>query len=420
MVEVKDIILTPKDIVKRNQNKLFWAGGYNSPGQSVITSKDVRENVFKSNDGQKVCGKWIDGSEMNYTYSGSAKEAETWNKIEFLRNKVRTHLKSNTIQFPAEYYDLYQAIVMDLTRRRMQEPDLTGILSNETTRLDAPNPLPIREMLGYSGEFQEYISGGQVPLIQAKTGAKDSMPITLYDLGFERDLYSVLFDMDIFSMQKVMEAVSRAQAGLRNNLVTSPLLTATWHTSQVQPADTEGGTYDERLYNTFLKAYKRLNGLIDIQTGQEIAMPEVILIVRNRVIAWSINRVIYGQIRTGEASKVINLSPLDINSIITYKGDSWTWGKKLVSYAGVETDEAYLVVPGTAGAPYFTVNKAPLTQEVGRGDVLTLSQEKRAWYFGQGNYNGEWMGSSGEFAAQYTSGYGYVVKIELPEETPST
>jgi hypothetical protein len=213
----------------------------------------------------------------------------------------------------------------------------------------------------------------------------------------------------------VFDAVAQAHRGERNDTVMGPLINATWHTSQVEPADTEGDTYDERVYNTILKAYKRVKGLFDMQTGKAIPAPRLMLIMGDEVTSWAINRVIYGQLRGGENSKVINLSPIDINDILVYKGDSWVWGEEVVSFDGVPANTAYLVVPGTAGAPYFTINKAPLTQEVGRGSVLTLTQEQRAWWYCYGSYYDEWMGSSGDLAGtKYVSGFGYVVKIELP------
>lgn len=416
--EFKNIVLTPEEIVKRNKQKVFVSAGYGERREVLANTQNVENHIMLDDKGKPMVKRLSIGEGK---YKGSLAEADTWDKIEYLRKKVKNELKNNTMGFPPDYYELYQAVMMDITRRAADEVDITGILSAESTRPNAANPYPIREMLPFSGKFKKYVSGGQVPLIQQKTGAKSSIDLTIMDIGFDRDLYSVLFDLDIFSMQKVLDAVAQAHRGERNGVVMDPLLSATWHTSQIQAADTDGDTYDERVYNTMLKAYKLIKGLLDMQTGKAIPSPQLLLIMGDEVTSWAVNRVIYGQLRGGENSKVINLSPIDINSILVYKGDSWVWGEELVTFDGVAANTAYLVVPGTAGAPYFTINKAPLTQEVGRGSVLTLTQEQKAWWYCQGSYFDEWMGSSGALSGtKYVSGYGYVVKIELPSSTPTT
>ncbi len=102
-----------------------------------------------------------------------------------------------------------------------------------------------------------------------------------------------------------------------------------------------------------------------------------------------------------------------------YKGDVIDVGPKRTEYEGVPDGTAYLFVPGPAGAPTWTLNKRQLTQEVGRGDVLTLSREQRAWYFGQAVYREEFLGSSSDTAG-LGDGYGYVVEITLPTEPGET
>ena len=58
--------------------------------------------------------------------------------------------------------------------------------------------------------------------------------------------------------------------------------------------------------------------------------------------------------------------------------------------------------------------KRQLTSEVGRGDVLHLAREARAWYFGQTAYATEHFGNTGGLTG--TDDYGYCVEIALPEE----
>jgi hypothetical protein len=416
-----NLIVDVDELATRNKrNNMFLGALFNLDKNDVLHIKDLSNNILQFNS--DMCADFLKITDPAKKYHNSDTEYEMWRTIKNLRDKLKANsndLKKNMIEFPADYYTLYQAIITDLTRVRADLPDWTGQLSNETIRLDAPNPMPIREMLEFAGKMEKYVVGQPAPLVQEKTGQKESIAIDLYDIGYTRSLYSVLFDLEIFQMQKVIRAVARAYTGLRNSLVWNPILNATWDASQIVTADTTGTTYDEILYNTLLKAYMQISLLLDCQTRQDIAVPRLALGVRNRPIAWYINRIMNGGLVPSQAAAVRVFAPLDIAEIWPYPGDAWTWGKDPVSYPGIDADTAYLFVPGSAGSPYYTIVKAPLTMEVGRGGVLTHDQEQRAWYSGQGNYVGEFLGSSGEFTAQFPHGYGHIVKIELPTP-PST
>lgn len=424
-----NIVITKDDIAKRNREKPALAAIYDSDLEVAIESNvDLNSRIVLSADGKKHAnwvkghGQWVDSIEY----------IDHWDKINWLRRRCKEEMekarKANTIVYPNDYFNLIQAVVLDITRRRMENADFTSMISAETTNLNAQNPMNVKSLLPYTGKFGEYQAGQAVNMIQQKTGGKDTFDFTLYAIGFERDLYSVLFDMELFDMQRVMDCVARSYTGLRNDLCLSPLLNANWQASQIQPASVIGTngvlTFEHAIYDTLLRAWRRLVGLFDMQTGQEIDAPRVILLVRNAHAAWAVNAVVNGYLKDVGTNTMKYLDAIPIDEIWTYKGDSWWWFNDHVQYNGVANNTGYLFVPGPSGGPFWTVNKMPLTQRIGQGPVLTLGQEQRAWAFGQGNYYDLWLGSSGakgaSAGATYASGYGYCVKIEWPTETEET
>lgn len=361
-------------------------------------------------------------------WNKSAEEAKLWNQIDDLRVRIKKAGKklTNLNQFPDDYYDLIEAIRIDLTRRRIEEMDFTPEFTNEITNPNFSKSITITEFLEFAGVFEEIKgTGDNVPMLQQKTGAKDSVTVKLFGLGHARSLEDVLYNMDIFDMQKVNRAVTRAHTALRNNICFNPLIALSvaggWNTSQLVPAVNQANaTYDVNLYLTLRNALRTLYGLLDPQTNQEISAPRVTLLVRNNVIQWDVQRVINGQLeRFGQP--VENRSRLAIDEIWTYKGDAIKVSPKTTTYAGVPSNTAYLFVTGPDGSPNYTLTKRQLTQEVGRGDVLKLINEKRAWYCGQIEYREEFLGSSSSYmGTTLGDGYGFVVAIELPEHGDST
>ena len=120
-----------------------------------------------------------------------------------------------------------------------------------------------------------------------------------------------------------------------------------------------------------------------------------------------------GQLNNSK-DRIVNLAPLEIDDILIYNGDKFTVGPDTIEYPGVPHDTAYLFVPGNAGAPAYTLVKRQLTQEIGRGEVLHLGREQRAWYFVQTGFIEEFLGSSSDNFDPAAEGYGFCVEIELP------
>ena len=416
-----DITLTKEKLFDRRVKNGFSIKGELFHGDKKAQEKRT-ENVKNS---KGIPYKFLVSAPKGGLWKNSEAYHKLWSQAEDnLRNiKKLIDRKVNLNQFPDDYYDLIQRTVIDLTRKRLEQMDFTSEFTNEITNVNFSKSINLREFIPFAGVFEEHKgSGDNVPMLQQKTGALGSVDVILYALGHARSLEDELYNLDIYSLQKVNEAVSRAHKALRNNLCFNPLIALTaaagWNVSQVVAADATGATYDVRLYLTIRNALRLLYGLLDPQTDQEIDALRVTLLVRNNVIEWDLQRVINGQLEKF-GTPVENRAKLAIDEIWKYKGDSITVGPKTTTYAGVPEGTAYLFVTGPDGAPTYTLNKRQLTQEVGRGDVLQLARERRAWYSGQAEYREEFLGSSSATLGA-ADGYGFVVTINLPEPDGET
>lgn len=416
------IILDKETLVKRRvQNKEGIQSGLffgNMKAQDKKTDPVIKQNNERM---ESVI------SAVDVNWEKSKAYAKLWNEVAVLQKKVkdRYERKSNINEFPDDYYDLINRVRIDITRRRIEEMDFTSVYTNEITNPNFPKSIPLTEFIPFAGVFEEIKgTGDNVPMLEQKTGALSSVLVKLYGLGHARTLEDELYNLDIFSLQKVNTAVARGHTAIRNNFCFNPLIAlsaaAGWDASQLVPADTSGATYDVRLYLTMRNAIRTLYGLLDPQTRQEISASKIVLLVRNQVIQWDLSRVLQGQLQKF-GTPVENRESLPINEVWMYKGDQFDVGPKRTIYPGVADGVAYLFVPGPGGSPNYTLNKRGLTQEVGRGNVLQLARERRAWYFGQTEYREEFLGSSSDvIGAGLGTGFGFVVAIALPTPDDDT
>jgi len=349
-------------------------------------------------------------------WTNSEGHAKLWTQIEETHKKLKNSLKTNAAQFPSDYYDLIDKLRLDITRRRMQEVDYTGMMNTEIVNPNFSKAVTLDEFLPYVAAFKKIAgTNDSVPLINQKTGGTGSVIMDIYGAGWKDTLENMLYNMDIYSLQKVTDAVARGYIGKRNDLSIGLLpkkTTATaWVASQQVAADTtSGATKEELMYNTLNSAIEKLLSLLDPQTAQEIDAPSLALVCKPTDVR-RINRAINGQLNLGGKGKPSNFAALDeITEIWPYRGDTLYWGEEKIVYPGVATNKAYLLVPKVYS---WTLVKRGLTNEVGRGSVLQLSTEERAWYFAQQNYMAEFFGSS-ETGTSLGAGYGAVVEITLP------
>lgn len=381
----------------------------------AVNQKEECESFVSAESNKK----WVDSSEYH----------KFWNKLEDTLKKVRNQVerKVNIAQFPDDYYDLIDMMRIDVTRRRIEEVDFTNRISTEIVNPAFSRSVRLDEFLPFTGAFTEIQGRGEsVPLIQQKTGETGTEIMHIYGLGHERTLEDELYNTNIYSLQKVLNAVTRAHTGARNQLALGPMIQhsidETWVLSQRVAASVDA-SYELALYHTIHNALRKLYALLDPQTLLEINAPRVALIVGSNVITWDLNRVLNGDLALSRSgitnnTSITNVSPLPIDEIWKYRGDTLYIGPDRVVYPGVPDNTAYLVViaDGQGSNANYTLTKRGLTQEVGRGDVLTLAREKRAWYFVQGRYNKEFYGETGGCAANT----GFVVEISLPSFKENT
>ena len=380
----------------------------------AIFSGNAAENVKEKTE---IIGKELIVPMTNTAWEGSEGHVQLWGEIKDLQDKARKEMAVNANQAPSAttLEALLQKVIIDITRRRQESGDLTSLVATEITDFDFPEVITLRELYDYVGEMQE-VSGSNdsVPLIEQALGVTDTVSMKILAIGWKDSLKNLLFNK-LRDIEKANRAAVNAYVDKRNAATIGTIVGATYHATQKQAADaTVGATYDVLMYNTMRKAIKKLRGLKDPQTKGLIAVPSLTLLC-NSADRWDIERVINGQLGSGNGTITgQNMASLPIDTIIEYDHgilDGKTWGKKKLSYPGVTQGKAYLFVPREA---FWVAVKRPLTMETGRGSVLQLSTEEKAWYGVQGEHYKQFLGSS--YPAAGTTGEGFIVEITLPTE----
>jgi hypothetical protein len=380
----------------------------------AIFSGNAAENVKGQTE---IIGKELIVPMTNTVWEGSEGHAKLWGEIKDLQAQAKKEMATNAAQAPSAttLESLLQKVIIDITRRRQESGDLTSLVATEITDFDFPEVITLRELYDYVGEMQE-VSGSNdsVPLIEQALGVTDTVSMKILAIGWKDSLKNLLFNK-LRDIEKANKAAVNAYVDKRNAATIGTIVSATYHATQKQAADaTVGATYDVLMYNTLRKGIKKLRGLKDPQTKLPISTPSLTLLC-NSADRWDIERVINGQLGSGNGTITgQNMASLPIDTIIEYDHgilDGKTWGKKKLSYPGVTQGKAYLFVPREA---FWVAVKRPLTMETGRGSVLQLSTEEKAWYGVQGEHYKQFLGSS--YPAAGTSGEGFIVEITLPTE----
>jgi hypothetical protein len=354
----------------------------------------------------KATGPWI-GSEA---WAKNAQEIE--DGLRLVKNAANNKPEASVLE------GLIGKIFRDVTRRSMESGDLTSLFANEETNPNFAETVNLRWLKRYVGQFQKITGAGDtVPLIQQNLANTDTLSLDIHGIGWATTLANLLYN-DFYSLNKVLEAVTLADADNRNSAIIGAIVGATFVASQKQAADaTAGATFDVKMYNTVRKAVKLLKGLNDPQTSRKIATPSMSILC-NSANTWDIERVVNGQLTSGGANGTLttqNMQALPVANIIEYdqgNNNGFAYGKDTLSFPGVAAGKAYLFVP----REYLTVaNKRPLTMEMGRGNVLAFEQDARAWYRIFGVHTKDFLGSS--FAGtSLGASHGAIVEITLPAD----
>ena len=380
----------------------------------AIFSGNAAENVKEKTE---IIGKELIVPMTNTAWEGSEGHVQLWSEIKDLQDKARKEMAVNANQAPSAttLEALLQKVIIDITRRRQESGDITSLIATEITDFDFPEVISLRELYDYVGEMQE-VSGSNdsVPLIEQALGTTDTVSMKILAIGWKDSLKNLLFNK-LRDIEKANKAAVNAYVDKRNAATVGTIVGTTFDASQKQAADaTANATFDALMYNTLRKGIKKLRSLKDPQTKTKIAVPSLTLLC-NSANRWDIERVINGQLGIGNGTiSGQNMASLPIDTIIEYDHgitDGKKWGKKTLSYPGVAENKAYLFVPREA---FWVAVKRPLTMETGRGSVLQLSTEEKAWYGVQGEHFKQFLGSS--YPAAGTTGEGFIVEITLPTE----
>jgi hypothetical protein len=335
-------------------------------------------------------------------------------ELEEMRGELSKRIE-NAAQPPsaAELEAFFGKFFIEVTRQAMESPDLTSLIANEVTNFEFPSIVYLRDVKKFRGKMG-LVQGTNDPvnLIEQNTGNNNTVEIYIKALGWKDSLMNLLFNK-FFTMDKVVQAAVDAYIDERNTATAGVMIGATYVASQQQAAvATAGLTLDEKTYETMLAGNKLVRSLKDPQTGKKIAVPSLSVLC-NSADTWQIENVIRGQLNgDGSTARVSNRPGLPIGQVIEYDGginNGITIGKETISIPGVTAGKCYLFVPKVLDV----LVKRPLTMETGRGSVLSLSTEERAWYMAQGEYTKDLLGSSYPGTA-LGAGYGAVIEITLP------
>lgn len=412
-MDIKNLIVTAHDVTDINLQQGVKLN-------SGLYFDKPRDNPGDSNFGDVVSAEGKRFNSMVVVAPGSSRWEQSasydklWTEIEAKMNSLKAKLDSkkfNASQFPADYYDLINLFRLDLTRRRVEAGDLTSRIAKEIVNPNISRTASVDEFLPFAGAFEEIKGrGDKPPMMEHTTGSTASIKQKLYALGDARSLEDALYNSDIYSTMKVMDAYVRAHSALRNDLVFGDMIRATFSGAQlVAHTSTAGLTADELLYIDINNGVEALRALTDPQTGLPIDASRISLVCPYGAER-KINRVINGQLDNAKG-KAANYSAItEVVEILPYRGDVITVGNRKYTYDGCPAGYIYLFVSGANNAPNYVVTKRALTYEVGRGDLFSLVRDGQVGYFSQAQYNAEFLGGT---ERGYSAGQGYVVKVAI-------
>lgn len=410
----KNLIVTAHDVTDialKNGVKLNSGLYFDKPRDAVVG--DNTFGTVVAADGKRF-NSMVVVAPGSSRWEQSAAYDKLWGEIESKMNSLRTKIdarKFNASQFPAEYYDLINMFRLDLTRRRVEAGDMSSMIAKEIVNPNISRTASVDEFLPFAGAFEEITGrGDKPPMMEHTTGSTGTIRQKLFALGDARTLEDALYNQDIYSTMKVMEAYARAHGAKRNDLTFGAMVGATFTGDQaVSHATTSGFTADELLYVDINAGIEALRALVDPQTKLPIDASRISLVCPYGAER-KINRVINGQLDASKG-KAANYTALnEVVEIIPYRGDVITVGNRKYTYAGCPAGYIFLFVSGANNSPNYVVTKRALTYETGRGDLFSLVREGQVGYFSQAEYNAEFLGGT---ERGYADGEGYVVKVAI-------
>jgi len=347
----------------------------------------------------------------NESWKGSAGREKLLNERHNLETKVKqmnaaTGYDAATIQKLAGLY------VIDLVRTADDYADYTPVLFTEKVDENAPETVNLRNYMPYIGKEENIMgSGDTVPLMEHNLPVDAIVKLFIRGFGDKTTLRDLIFN-PFHKTEQIIESAARILADEKNKDSIGGIVGATYGAPFAQAADTAGATYDIQLYNTLKRALYKAVNLENLPTKRAngLMRHEVFLLV-NPLDLMNIQPIVNGSLAgAGGLQQVAQALPID--GIIPYGcglNDGQTYGKEVLSYPGVALGSVYVFVKVDVYGGYRIVKRNE-TMEVGEGDILGLTSEKRAWHRIRGCFN-DWV------LPQTVGGknYGAAIKVALPE-----
>jgi hypothetical protein len=400
-------ILTAEKLIEKNKSvgEIRDAVVYANGKEDIV--KNTNPEIIHAESYEVGEGKW----------HNSAGQRKLYSEMKELQTKIEGETKKGNSASAPDISALIAKLYIDVQRYTDDLADYTGELFNVINRPDLQEINYLRDLIPYVGKEDEIVGNGDpVPLIQQMTASTEQITLAIRGFGWKGSLKNTLFN-SLHNMQRVNQAAARIMADEKNAQSIGAIVAPAYHANYSQAADsTSGATYDEKLYNTLRKAYKKLgtftHPLTGITLAQLGAFTSGVKILCSPTDAWSIARVVNGELSRNANSAVVG-SPLPIAGIIPYGGgiqNGLTYGLKTLAYTGVAAGYAYMILPLDLGA--FVATKVAGQMELSVADPLTLSAEVKSWYRATGA-NTTWMLSG----AASGSGGCLVCKIALPADS---
>lgn len=431
------IILNKQNVLEENfkrRKEIMTMKVYRNHGKSAMfkPSQDLDQtlDLIKLNNGKYYkIRKSIKRSGI-YWEPGIAAYDRLWDNAKIKMGKIKTHFgsvdkfKRNIERMPDGTEDFFDLMRIDITMRMLTQPDYVSIIANELTNQDFTDPITAQWLLDYIAYWEVFDGQGEtVNQVFTQTGDKTAIYFELAGMGFQQDLYNMLFNR-LFDMQKVNQAVAEGYVRRRNNKVFEPIINFSYPANKLVAANTTGTTLEDKIYRTMQTAIDYLGNLVSYQTKDYNDVTSGLLVLCHSTQTRWINRSINGRLTNGAV--VGNYDPInEISRILPLNPKSVPYFKETKTYAGCPKDYFFLMIPREDN--WFLIKRA-LTHKTGPGDAFALESDKDAWYCCDAVFNTYFLGGASggnegtpsdptEDMGTLTVLDGKVVKVEFPSTT---
>jgi hypothetical protein len=348
-----------------------------------LVGRTRRVQIFRENQAQPVVDETI--VIKHKRWENSAARETLLQERRALTEKIKN---AATGYDPATIAALVQNYVIDLQRLADDMAVHTGMLLTEKTDAEAVDPVRLRRYMPYVGKAEPIMgSGDTVPLMDHNLPVDVVISLVLMGFG-DKTMFRELFLNPFFKTNTVIESAARILVDEQNKESIGPIVGFTYPSAFIQAADTTGATLDLQIYNTVKAAIKKAVRLWNTPTGKQNGlMAHKIYLLLNPIDVPDIMPILNGALR-GLAGINQIVDPLGLDGVIPYGGglnDGMKWGNETLKYPGVAAGTFYVFVKNDVYGGYRIIKRSP-TMEMGAGDPLELTSEKRAWHWIDGTF----------------------------------